>query len=167
MTFDDVFAVVIGIEKGFTDSPTDLGNWTGGKIGVGSCRGTKYGISAARYPDLDIAKLTLEQAKAIAKRDYWDRYHCDEFDPHIGEQVFDAAYNGGHPALWLQQAAGVRPDGIIGAGTIAAVKAIDAVKVCARFDAYRLDYMASLDAWPSFSRGWAHRIATMLREGAQ
>jgi lysozyme family protein len=166
MTFDDVFALVIGFEKGFTDSPADAGNWTGGKVGVGSCRGTKYGISAASYPDLDIGKLTLEQAKAIARRDYWTRYHCDEFDPRIGAQVFDAAYNGGHPALWLQQASGAKPDGVIGAATVASVKAADPVKICARFDAYRLDYMASLDAWPSFSRGWTHRIATMLRESA-
>jgi len=166
MTFDDIFALVVGIEQGFTDDPRDPGNWTGGKIGVGSCRGTKYGISAATYPDLDIKALTVDQAKGIAKRDFWDRYHCDEFDPRIGLQVFDAAYNGGHPAQWLQQAAGARPDGLIGAATIAAVKALDPVRVCARFDAYRLDYLASCRDLPTFAGGWMHRIATMLRAGA-
>jgi lysozyme family protein len=166
MTFDDVLAVVIGIEQGFTDNPHDPGNWTGGKVGVGSCRGTKYGISAAAYPDLDIAKLTLDQAKGIAKRDYWDRFHCDDFDPRIGEQVFDAAYNGAHPALWLQQAAGVRPDGIMGPQTVAAVQAVDPLKIIMRFDGYRLDYLASCKDLPAFAGGWMRRIAVMLREGA-
>jgi len=165
-SFDDAFAAVINIEQGYTDNPTDPGNWTGGRIGVGVCRGTKYGISAAAYPDYDIKSLTLDQAKAIAKRDYWDRYQCDQFDARIGFQVFDAAYNGGHPAQWLQQAAGVKPDGAIGEETVGAVKAADVLRVVARFDAYRLQYMASLGTWPNFGKGWANRIAANLIRGA-
>lgn len=165
-SFDDAFTAVIGVEKGFQDNPADPGNWTGGRVGVGTCRGTKYGISAARYPDIDIARLTLDQCKALAKRDYWDVFHCDEFDGAIGFQVFDAAYNGGHPAQWLQQSVGVNPDGRIGPATLAAVTAADPVRVVARFDAYRLMYMADCDNWPSFGRGWARRIAANLMRGA-
>jgi lysozyme family protein len=165
-SFDDAFAALINVEQGFSDNPLDPGNWTGGRIGVGSCRGTKYGISASAYPDLDIARLTLDQAKGIAKAKYWDKFQCDQFDPRIGFQVFDAAYNGGHPAQWLQQACGVKPDGDIGPATIAAVKALDPMKVIMRFDAYRLQYMAALDVWPSFGKGWARRIASNLARGA-
>lgn len=165
-SFNDAFAALIGNEGGYNDNPLDRGNWTSGQVGVGSCRGTKYGISAMEYPDYDIAGLTLDQAMKLAKTKYWDRYHCDEFDPCIGFQVFDAAYNGGHPAQWLQQSAGVRPDGLIGAQTVAAVKAADPMKIIMRFDGYRLQYLAGLDAFPSFGKGWVRRIAANLARGA-
>jgi lysozyme family protein len=165
-SFDDAFAAVIDVEKGFQDNPTDSGNWTGGRVGIGSCRGTKFGISAASYPDLDIKNLTLDQAKTLAKRDYWDRYSCDAFDPRIGFQVFDAAYNGGHPAQWLQQASGVKPDGLIGPNTVTAVTGADPMKVIMRFDAYRLNYMADCPG-NSFDDGWMRRIATNLLRGAE
>jgi hypothetical protein len=32
----------------------DPGNWTGGAIGKGELRGTKWGISAQTYPQIDI-----------------------------------------------------------------------------------------------------------------
>jgi lysozyme family protein len=164
--FDDAFVFVVGIEQGFTDNPIDSGNWTGGRVGVGTCRGTKYGISAASYPDYDIKNLTLDQAKTIAKRDYWDRYHCDELNAEVALQVFDAAYNGGKPVLWLQQSVGVKADGVVGPATIAAANALDPMKVCMKFDAYRLEYMTALDVWPSFGKGWARRIASNLLKAA-
>jgi lysozyme family protein len=164
-SFDEAFTALMNVERGFTDYPSDPGNWTGGRVGVGACRGTKYGISAASYPNLDIKALTLDQARAIAKRDYWDVYHCDEFDGRIGFQVFDAAYNGGHAARWLQQAAGADADGEIGPATIAAVKAADPLKVVMRFDAYRLQYMADIPG-STFDDGWMRRIAANLLRGA-
>lgn len=163
--FDDAFAFVIGIEKGYQDLPSDRGNWTGGRVGVGTCRGTKYGISAASFPDYDIKNLTLEQAKALAKARYWDRYSCDSLDAQIATQVFDAAYNGGEPAQWLQQACGVPADGVIGPHTVEASKAIDPMKVCMRIDAYRLMYMAGLPL-EQFDDGWMRRIAANLIKAA-
>jgi len=56
--FDGIFDFVVGSEGGFTDNPADPGNWTGGKIGAGECRGTRFGISAGAHPDLDIADQT-------------------------------------------------------------------------------------------------------------
>ena len=40
--FDGIFDFVIGSEGGFTDNPADAGNWTGGRIGAGECRGTRF-----------------------------------------------------------------------------------------------------------------------------
>ena len=57
--FDNAFRAVIGVEGGYTANPLDPGNWTGGKCRIGQCNGTKYGISAASYPSLNIAGLTL------------------------------------------------------------------------------------------------------------
>lgn len=49
----------------------DSGNWTGGKVGVGKLKGTKYGIAAASYPKENIKALTLEKAALYYERDYF------------------------------------------------------------------------------------------------
>lgn len=156
--FDDAFAALIGNEGGYSNNLADPGGET------------MWGITArvARscgYPG-DMKDLPLDTAKAIARKFYWDPFQCDQFDPRIGFQVFDAAYNGGHPAQWLQQAAGVTADGIIGAITIAAVRGADPVKIIARFLAYRLQYLGNLSTWPTFGHGWSSRIANNLIRGA-
>ena len=63
--FKQAFRVVVGEEGGFTANPADPGNWSGGRCGVGRCVGTKYGISGAAYPDLDINALDLTSAEGI------------------------------------------------------------------------------------------------------
>ncbi len=92
-TYDDAFEMLIGIERGFTDDPKDKGNWTGGKIGVGELKGTKYGISAASYPQLDIRNLTLEQSKAIYYRDFWTPLWADKAHPQVAFELFEQAVN--------------------------------------------------------------------------
>jgi lysozyme family protein len=105
--------------------------------------------------------LPLSFAKAIAKVEYWDKYLCDQFDPRIGFVVFDAAFNGGHPAQWLQRAVGIPEDGIIGAGTIGSIRVGNPVLIAVRFCAYHLEYYTALKN-PTFIDGWGNRIATNL-----
>lgn len=64
---------------------------------------TKYGISQKSYPDLDIANLTLEQAKEIYKRDYWDAMKCDTFMFPECMVLFDSSVNCGETQTkkWL------------------------------------------------------------------
>ena len=67
MNFDAAFARLLGNEGGFDDDARDRGNWTGGRIGVGELKGTKYGVSAAAFPDLDIAvavQITSDDVRA-------------------------------------------------------------------------------------------------------
>lgn len=157
-SFDDAFIALIGNEGGYSFNPVDPGGET--MFGVTARVAQAWGYTGA------MKDLPLDTAKQIAKTKYWDPYQCDQFDPRIGFQVFDAAYNGGHPAQWLQQAAGVTVDGAIGAITAAAVRAADPMKIIMRFDAYRLQYLGNLNAWPSFGHGWANRIANNLIRGA-
>lgn len=157
-SFDDAFVALIGNEGRFVDNPADPGGQT--MWGVTERTARAWGYTGA------MQDLPIDTAKAIAKKNYWDPYQCDQFDPRIGFQVFDAAYNGGHPAQWLQQAAGVTADGIIGAITMAAVRAADPLKIIALFNVYRLRYYTSLQTWPDFGKGWANRIANNLLRGA-
>src|ERR1700733_16121152 len=121
--FDRMFDIVAGHEGDFTADPADSGNWTGGAVGAGTCRGTRFGISAAAYPDLDIAALSLDAAKALYQRDYWQRIAGDLLPAALALLVFDAAINNGtNRALrWLQQVAQVPQDGVIGPRTFDAI----------------------------------------------
>lgn len=56
---------------------------------------TKYGISQAAYPKLDIAALTKEEAVKIYKRDYWDKAMCGEIPYPLDVILFDTAVNHG------------------------------------------------------------------------
>jgi len=81
--FEAAFTLVVGIEAGLVSDPADPGGLT------------KYGISKRAYPDLDIANLTLEDAKAIYQRDYWDRCGCDSHGWERALCLFDCAVNQG------------------------------------------------------------------------
>jgi hypothetical protein len=108
MTPEQAIGIVIGAEGGFDADPRDRGNWTGGQIGVGRLNGTKFGISAATYPTLAIADLTLADAIGVYRLRYWVPAACDHLPDGLDLVVFDAAVNSGvaQSARWLQRFAG-------------------------------------------------------------
>ena len=146
MNFEKAFDRLIGHEGGFSTDRNDPGNWTGGKVGSGILKGTKYGIAANTYPNLDIKNLTIEQAKAIYKKDWWDKLGADKLHPSIVYQLWDFAVNAGKSRAIkeLQQAVGVPDDGIIGPKTIAAVNAKDVNDVLLLLASERLSFYTSL-----------------------
>lgn len=169
LDFDEIFERLLGHEGGFTNNRADPGNWTSGKVGIGTLKGTKFGIAANTYPDLDIKALTVEQAKAIYKRDFWDRAGCGAYDPAIGFQVFDACVNhgAGNGIRFLQRAVGVVDDGRVGSVTLRAVNSMSATDVLLRFNAERLEFYTKLSTWGTFGKGWARRIVGNLKLAAQ
>lgn len=166
MNFDLAFEKLIGHEGGLSLDPKDRGNWTTGVIGKGALKGTKYGISAMAYPNEDIQNLTLARAKQLYRRDYWDAVKAEHMPDAVRFDLFDAAVNSGtdQAAIWLQRAVGAEPDGIIGPKTLAAVRSIEGHRVARRFSGLRLRFMTELKTWPTYSRGWARRIADNLLE---
>jgi lysozyme family protein len=104
----------MGHEGNFTDNPKDPGNWTGGKVGVGELRGTKFGIAANTYPAIDIRNLTRDEAKKIYKRDFWDKVNADSLPYGVSFQLFDFAVNSGMSTAirYFQRALGVADDGV-------------------------------------------------------
>lgn len=169
MNFNKAFNRLIGHEAGYSNDKRDPGNWTGGKVGVGLLKGTKFGIAANTYPNLDIKNLTLEQAKQIYKKDWWDKLGADLLHPAIVFQLWDFAINAGKPRAVkeLQQVAGVFDDGIIGPKTIASVKAMDVNDVILKLTAERLKFYTSLSTWPTFGNGWTNRVAVNLIYAAE
>lgn len=166
--FDNAFRAVIGEEGGFTANPSDPGNWTGGICGNGRCSGTKYGISAATYPTLDIAGLTLNDARLIYRRDYWDKIQGDNLPPALALLVFDAAVNSGpgRAVRWLQSALQVKVDGVLGPVSLTAARncAGQGATILAEYQAQRMVFLAGLPTWRTFGLGWARRLCRMQYE---
>lgn len=169
ITFDQAFERLIGHEGGYSIDSKDPGNWTGGKVGVGILKGTKYGIAANTYPNLDIKNLTLAQAKQIYKKDWWDKLGADHLHSAIVFQLWDFAINAGkkRAVMELQQAVNIKADGIIGPKTIAAVQNENLNDVLLTLTAERLRFYTSLGTWPTYGKGWTNRVADNLKYAAK
>ncbi|PPB85667.1 glycoside hydrolase family 108 protein [Acinetobacter soli] len=169
MNFEIAFQRLIGHEGGYSNDRNDPGNWTGGKVGQGKLLGTKFGLAANTYPNLDIKNLTIDRAKLIYKKDWWDKLGADQLHPAIVYQLWDFAINAGKSRAIkeLQQVAGVSDDGIIGPKTISAVKAMEVNDVLLRLAAERLKFYTSLSTWDRYGKGWTNRVAENLIYAAQ
>jgi len=148
--FASAVALVLRHEGGDADHPQDPGGRT------------RYGISASAYPNLDIANLTIEQAKGIYLSDYWLRARCDAMPYMLALPLFDAAVNAGvhRAATFLQAALHVRTDGRIGPKTLAAVDALDddgRERVLVDMVARRCKHYALLSTVEAFGLGWFRR----------
>ncbi len=131
----------------------DPGNWTGGKVGVGLLKGTKWGVAAAAYPTRDIAKLTADEALSIFVEHYWRPIGGDDLPAGLDHAVSDDAYNSG-PGAALRRLKKVEAGGA-------------RLSVAARIQAYsrsRLSFLEGLRSWRAFGRGWARRVAGVEAE---
>lgn len=162
--FDRCFELTMSIEGGFTDDPRDPGNWTGGKRNKGTLKGTKFGISAASYPHLDIKNLTLQDAKNVYKADYWDAVRGDEMPKGLDFILWDVAVNHGpyDAKVWLQSAIGAVSDGKLGPRTMARLAKKDAVEVIKEVCALRGNDYARLKTVSVHGKGWYRRLTSTL-----
>ena len=152
VSFDRAFEIVIGAEGGYSNDPKDRGGET------------KYGISKRSYPTLDIASLTLADAKRIYHRDFWIFISGDALPWPLSYFVFDAAVNQGvAPAIrMLQQALGVEADGVIGPQTLAAVGRFPQSEVCSLFLALRGVRYTGTHGFKHYGLGWFKRLFLAL-----
>ena len=156
MNFDQAFERLLGHEGAYSFHPDDPGGETMWGVTVAVAR--KNGYTGP------MKSLPVDVAKAIYKKQYWDSVRADDLPPAIRYHVFDAAVNSGvgQAAKWLQRAVGVPDDGQVGPMTCNAARAAPPDAVIRRMNANRLRFMTDLKNWPSFSRGWARRIADLL-----
>lgn len=156
MTFDQAFHQLLGHEGGYSDHKADPGGAT--------MWGVTERVARANGYTGPMRSLPVDVAKAIYKRDYWDAVRADEVPTAIRYSLFDGAVNSGvkQSVKWLQRALGVSDDGAIGPKTLAAAQAADGQALKAKMLGARLQFMTDLPSWPSFGRGWARRVASLL-----
>ena len=155
------FALVIGEEGGLSLDRADAGNWTGGAVGKGVLRGTKYGISAASFPTLDIPSLTLDEARALYLVKYWNALAAEEMPAPVGLLAFDTGVvqGIGFAARTIQDAVGVRDDGVIGPTTIGAVtRDKDITGLLVNIACRRALWIAQSAQESIFGAGWFRRL---------
>jgi len=150
--FERALAEVFGHEGGYTADLRDAGNWTSGKRGVGQLKGTKYGISAAAFPYLDIKNLTVKQAGEIYRERYWKVVGGDTLEPGVDLAVFDAAVNSGvsRARKWYASARTHYP--------------IETVK---RLCDMRRSFVQGLSSFRVYGKGWLSRIARIEAVGTR
>ena len=154
MSFDRAVEMVLKHEGGYVNDSRDPGGET------------RFGISKRAYPDVDILRLTEDEAKAIYRRDYWDKLRTDEIPEELAICLFDAAVNMGRDKAvrLLQRACGVAQDGVMGGNTIAAANRLPEAVV--RFSAERVIAYTGIRGFDTFGKGWLRRtIAVALEAG--
>ena len=153
--FDKCVAHILKAEGGYVNDPLDPGGET------------KYGISKRAYPEVDIASLTLDQAKAIYERDYWNPVQGDDVSWPLCLFVFDSAVNQGtHAAiLMMQKALGTNDDGILGPETLKLAVAARQWHA-AKFMALRAKRYTATANSDVYGEGWLIRLFTIAMEAA-
>ena len=135
MSFERAFEIVVGHEGGYVNNPRDPGGET------------KYGISKRAHPDVDIKALTLDQARDIYRKDYWDPLKLDAQPWHKALPLFDCAVNQGRGvALELYQ----QPE-----------------PWAVNFQTERVIKYTRLKGWPVYGRGWVRRAIKIAIEAAK
>ncbi|MDS4026107.1 MAG: glycosyl hydrolase 108 family protein [Candidatus Contendobacter sp.] len=144
---DQCIGLIINIEDGLVDNPKDPGGLT------------KYGISKRAYPHLDIRNLTVKDAQTIYRNDYWNLIKGDQLPKGLDLLVFDCAVNQGVVTAieFLQEAAKVTVDGVIGEKTIAAArnKMPGVMQEFCVIRAWRYEINRNED---EFGKGWYRRL---------
>ena len=156
MDFQTAFDHLITFEGGYSDNPADKGGKT--RYGITEVVARENGYTG------DMRELPLATAKEIAKTKYWNSCQCDSMPDALRYPLFDAAYHSGpsQSIKWLQSAAGVKADGVIGPITRQSVNMAAPQIVRQAMLGARLRFLTNLSSWPSFAKGWARRIAAIL-----
>lgn len=158
MDFNTAFHKLLGHEGGYSNHPNDPGGET--------MWGVTKRVARANGYEGEMKNMPVDFAKMVYRKLYWDDVRADELPDVLRYPVFDAAVNSGvkQSIRWLQQAINAEVDGIIGPQTVSFASKVDPEIAVRKMLGIRLQFMADLSTWSSFGRGWARRIASLLRE---
>ena len=150
--FNEIIEKVLEHEGGYVNDPKDLGGET------------KYGITKRFYPNLNIKELTIEQAKEIYRKDYWDKNKVESLPQNLWHIYFDMCVNmGKRTAVKVLQRAAVNKgrdievDGGLGPMTIGALKGVELDRVRAFRVKYYVDLITARPEQEKFYLGWFRR----------
>ena len=150
-TFKDILAFTLKWEAGFSNHPNDFGGRT------------DKGISEAFHPQAWVdGKISMEEAREIYRKFYWEPIRGDDLPPLTASVLFDFKVMSGSAINILQDLVGTTSDGVIGPVTINAVEHYADKLVAEELLKKRRDYYKSLvkknSSLKVFSKGWTARL---------
>lgn len=159
--FDKCLKLVIKLEGGLTNHPSDPGGLT--NRGVTQAVYDAFLVRAGKSVR-PVSLITDDEIVAVYRDGYWDATHCDQLPSGLDLAVFDCAVNQGvgRAARFLQGAAGAKVDEVIGPKTLAAVAAADRDELLTEFMARRMHAYGRLQTlFQTFGLGWSRRLISV------
>lgn len=159
--FARAYPMLLRHEGGYVDHPRDPGGVTNLGVTLGTARAWRLDIDGDGDVDKnDVRLLTPASAEPVYHAGYWLKARCDALPPGVDYMIFDLAVNSGtgRAARYLQRAAGVKEDGVIGPKTLAAVATLNPARLVERLSDIREEFYRSLPTFPTFGKGWLRRL---------
>jgi lysozyme family protein len=155
-SFAAALNLILKHEGGYVDHPLD----PGGATNRGITRATLASHRGRPVSKAEVMALAEAEAGEIYRKLYWNAIRGNDLPAGVDLVVFDAAVNSGpaRAARWLQMALRLKPDGVVGTGTLTAANQADARQLVADFSRERLGFLQRLGTWRTFGRGWARRV---------
>lgn len=159
--FNRAVAITLAHEGGLVDNPFDRGGRT------------NYGVTQAVWftwldrlgePRRPVDDITVQEARDIYHRNYWQAAHCDDFEWPVSLLLFDAAVNHGPKASIrvMQRTLGVLDDGLVGRDTRGAAGRRAPVELAQAMLWERADLFAQIvranHSQALFIVGWIRRL---------
>lgn len=155
--FLKVIPFIMQNEGGYVNDPNDAGGET------------NFGISKARYPELNIATLTEAQAKELYYRDYYLKFGLDKVqDIAKKTTLLDFLVNSGKAPFIIQETLNkyfnnsLAIDGKIGPLTLDSINKAPKIEFIEKLNIERLNYLKTLSSWEFFGNGWTKRVSKNL-----
>jgi lysozyme family protein len=165
--FDPYFPRIIEFEGStYENDPTDMGGCTKFGIILGTLKEYHYDTNKdGVFTCDDVKALTLEDAKIIYKKMFWDYFKADDIkNQSLAEYIVDGAINMGRGTIakYVQTILGVTSDGVVGSKTLEAINNFDQKDLYDKLKARRTEkYNKIVENNPSqkkFIKGWMNRV---------
>jgi lysozyme family protein len=149
---------VLQSEGGWSDNPADSGGATMKGITLSTYQKWKGNPHISKD---DLKAISDQDVYDLYKQNYWDNIKGDDLPSGVDYAVFDAAVNMGvgRASKLIQTAAGVPADGVIGNGTVEAIKNANPTELMDKFSTEKEDFYKSLPTFGTFGKGWLNRVA--------
>ena len=157
-TYDEALRRLLTHEGGYSNDAADPGGPTNFGITIGDYR--KYVKADATAADVQL--MSVDAAKAIYRKRYWDAQRCDDLPAGVDYAVFDYGVNSGigRSGKVLRRTLKLPDDtSAVTDVVIAAARAANARDLITAICDERLRFLQSLSTWPVFGRGWGRRVS--------
>lgn len=165
--FDLAIPIILRHEGGFVNDAADPGGATNYGVSLRWLKGQGLAGDVDHDGDVDAADIkamTVDDAKALYKKFWWDAYHYGTILAQaVANKIFDMAVNMGAPRAhkMVQQVLGLVEDGVIGPKTLNELNTRPSLGVIVSLQntqaAFYRALVAANPARQKFLQGWLNR----------